>query len=403
MTPSDDALRLRAGFVVVSSERVLVDHEVHVAGGRVVAVVPTQVLSAAERSRAIAPGLVDAHAHLDLGALAGAVPPGPDFLDWVGRVVRGRGALDPADEAAGVRRSAQALLETGTTSIIDIDGSGRTAAALGEEGPRALLLREVIDGAPQGWSERSSEALAAARDALGQGRSTLRAFGLSPHGTHTVGDELLAAVAGLAAPIALAVHWAETPEEGEWLAAGTGPFANWLGPSPRISGTERLERAGLLEGALLVHGNAPLDGEIERAARAHATVVHCPGSHAFFGRDRFPVERYVRAGVPIALGTDSWASNDRLDMRREMRLARETLGLEARDVWRMATENGAALLPWEGLTGRLEVGDAADLVVYELGEEDDRVRRDPALAFDRLTCGEPAIVEVLIAGRPVLR
>ena len=88
-------------------------------------------------------------------------------------------------------------------------------------------------------------------------------------------------------------------------------------------GLDRIEAAGLLgRRTSLVHGNYPSSGELPRIARSGATVVHCPGSHAFFRREPFPLARYRRAGVPIALGTDSAASNGSLDMRREMALLR---------------------------------------------------------------------------------
>ena len=68
----------------------------------------------------------------------------------------------------------------------------------------------------------------------------------------------------------------------------------------------------------LVHGNHPARGEPARIAASGAVLVHCPGTHAYFDREPFPWSRYRRAGVSLALGTDSLASNDELDMFREM-------------------------------------------------------------------------------------
>ena len=200
------------------------------------------------------------------------------------------------------------------------------------------------------------------------------------------------------APGVHTADWAETPEEQQWLERGEGPFAAWLGPSPRCTGTERLQRAGLLAGSLLVHGNEPSEGEVERVAAAGATVVHCPGSHVYFGRRPFDWGRFASAGVPLALGTDSWASNERLDMRREIRLARETVGLDAASAWRAATEIGAALLPWEHVTGRGEVGAAADRAVFVLkGGASDAADR-PGRILDALTLEEPDLAGLHVAG-----
>jgi cytosine/adenosine deaminase-related metal-dependent hydrolase len=115
----------------------------------------------------------------------------------------------------------------------------------------------------------------------------------------------------------------------------------------------------------LVHGNHPQPGEPARIALAGAVVVHCPGSHAWFERASFPLERYRRAGVPVALGTDSLASNEDLDLGREMRLSMESFpGLGPLAAWAMATESGAKALGLEGRVGSLEVGSWADVAVH---------------------------------------
>jgi len=374
---------------------------------RIVALDPAPALTPAESELVVTAGLVNAHAHLDLGALAGRIDAGASFLAWVGRIIEARAALTPSDVARGVERSVDALLDTGTTSVIDIDGEGVAGEVTRACSLRTVELREVIDGSPAEWSERSEAALAGARTTLALPTSELHAFGVSPHGTHTVSDALLSRLSALQLPEPVpvanqwAVHWAETPEECEWLERGTGPFAAWLGPSPGLSGTERLAAAGLLDGALLIHGNHPQEGEIERAARARATVVHCPGSHRFFGRGEFPARRYLTAGVMLALGTDSWASNESLDMRREMCLARETLGLSAEEVWRMATEGGAAHLPWSHVTGRLDIGAAADLALFKFGETAGDQGVSGGRILERLTSDEVELAAVFVAGERV--
>lgn len=400
---------LRVGAAVLAADDVRGASEITVVDGVIVAIDPCGTLSASERATVATAGLVNAHTHLDLGALARSVPPGSGFLDWVGRVVAARGSLDGAEIDAGVRSSAQALLASGTTSVIDIDSMGRTDAALEGIGLRTVLLREVLDGSPDGMNERSQLALESAQAALSRRGRALRAFGVSPHGTHTVGDELLGHLSSRIADRAAqprepgrsaaphAVHWAETPEETSWLSEGSGPFAAWLGPSPGVSGTERLGRLGLLDGSLLIHGNVPADGEVERIAAAdRCAVVHCPGSHLFFCRDEFPAPTYVEAGVALALGTDSWASNDVLDMRREVQLARQSLGFDAVTAWRSATETPARWIPWSAVSGRIDVGSAADLAVFLSPGPEFQV-------LERLTSGAepqglPEVVGVMVDG-----
>ena len=126
-------------------------------------------------------------------------------------------------------------------------------------------------------------------------------------------------------------------------------------------------------------------------------LVHCPGSHAFFRRASFPWLRYRRSGVRLALGTDSLASNEDLDMRREMALARRSFpGLSPERTLAMATTEAARAVGLAGRVGELRRGAEADLVLHRLSA---RTRRE---ALEGLTNGEGRVAGVWVAGRRVL-
>lgn len=339
----------------------------------------------------LAPGLVNAHAHLDLSGLAGRVSARRGFAEWILALVRERSRLGPADLEAAVRAGARRLLETGTTAVGDIDATGASARIAAELGLRVVVYREIADV----WDpERRPATLARVRAALP--RRALLCEGLSPHAPYTTSDELLRRARSLAARrgLPVSVHWSETREEVQWLASGKGPFARLLPASPRKSGLDLLEEAGLLSRrTTLVHGNHPGRGEPERLARSGVVLVHCPGSHAFFARDPFPYRRYRRAGVELALGTDSLASNERLDLRAEMALARRTLALTPAGALRLATAGGARALGLGVHIGELRAGAAADFVAHEIAA------RTGAEALDELTCGAGKVSGVWVAGR----
>ena len=311
----------------------------------------------------IAPGFVNAHAHLELSALSGALPRGSDIAGWIRRLLELRAARPAADLEEGARAGARRCLETGTTCVGDVDSTGVAERGLAGHALRRVHFREVLDA-----QERSRTHAARRRIARALPRRARRMEGLAAHAPFSASRELLATVGRLSrarhAPIS--VHWSETREELEWLQDGSGPLARLLGASPRRSGLDLLEEAGILRAPLaLVHGNHPQPGEPARIARAGAVVVHCPGSHAWFERAPFPLESYRRAGVPVALGTDSLASNEDLDLGREMRLSMECFpGLGPLTAWAMATESGAKALGLEGRAGSLEVGSWADLAVH---------------------------------------
>ena len=365
---------IRIGAAVLEAKDVRGPTEITVEGDRIASIGPCSQMTEDERATVATAGLVNAHAHLDLGAFEGLTEPGPDFKGWIRALMAARAGATAAELERGARRSADALLATGTTAVIDIDSTGIAQAALEDHPLRILHLAEIIDGSPAEMTERSEEALERAERALDAAPSMRRAFGVSPHAPHTLSDDLLTGLGLLTARAPndrsrspVAIHWAETEQENEWLTRGSGPFAPLLGPSPGVSGSERLDRAGLLAGSLLVHGNVPLPGEIERLrdSRPAPAIVHCPGCHAYFERPRFSAEPLADAELDILLGTDSIASNLALDMRREVALARSSLGWSAAKAWTAATEAPAARLPWRHVTGRLEVGGAADLVVFE--------------------------------------
>jgi len=345
----------------------------------------------------VAPGFVNAHAHLELGgaAFADGALEGSSMVAWIRGMIEARRERRTEDYVRAWRAGSERLLATGTTSVGDIDASGACEA----EGPEAAVgvvcYREVLDA---GDPSRVPSAMRRVQRSLSPRRGFLE--GLSPHAPYTTSPELLASCGKLQArrSMPLAVHWAEIPEEEAWVRRGGGPLGELLErrtPSPEGS-LELLERNGLLDGrTALIHANHPEPADVERIRRSGAIVVHCPGTHRFFGRASFPLEAYLRAGIPIALGTDSLASNEDLDMGREMQLARASLGaLPASETLRWATEGGALALGLGDRVGRLEAGLDADFVhhAHEPGDAEEAalMLASPAQVFRTWVRGREA-------------
>lgn len=342
----------------------------------------------------LAPGLVNAHVHLELSGLAGALPRGPDFKTWVARLLELRARRSAATLANDACGGADRALRTGTTCVGDVDSVGASERGLGGHAQRSVLFREVLDAQD---SARTPAALARLARALP--RRVRRTEGLAPHAPFTVSPALFTGLGALARrrAVAVSMHWSETEQEVEWLATGAGPYTAWLGPSPRRSGLDLLEEAGLLRAPLaLVHGNFPGRGEVARIAAAGAVVVHCPRSHAWFERPRFPLQRYLRAQVPVALGTDSLASNEDLDLHGEARrLSHTEPGLAPEALWRMLTVNGARALGLEGQVGELRPGAWADFSAYAV-----RATR-PREFLEQVTRAAAPLRAVAVAGRVI--
>jgi 5-methylthioadenosine/S-adenosylhomocysteine deaminase len=135
-----------------------------------------------------------------------------------------------------------------------------------------------------------------------------------------------------------------------------------------------------------VHGVHLDDSEMELLARSGSHIAHCPTSNLKLASGIAPVADLLRHGVNVGLGTDGAASNNRLDLFGEMRLASllakgssgDAAALPASQALRMATLNGARALGIADETGSIAPGKAADLCAVDLGGLDNRPCYDPS-------------------------
>ncbi|MBI3878372.1 MAG: amidohydrolase family protein, partial [Verrucomicrobia bacterium] len=175
----------------------------------------------------------------------------------------------------------------------------------------------------------------------------------------------------------LAVHVAESAAEFEMFRHARGPMFDWFktqrdcSDCGRASPVQHLDRCGVLgPRTLAVHANYLAPGDADLLARRRVNIAHCPTSHAYFDHQSFPLERLLRAGVNVCLGTDSLGSTLKprgkkleLDLRLEMRtLAADRPGLAPTEVLRMATINGATALGLRHLIGEISPRARADFV-----------------------------------------
>jgi aminodeoxyfutalosine deaminase len=279
----------------------------------------------------VLPGLVNAHAHLDLTHIG---PRNYDanrgFVGWVEMVRTLR--LNNAEEILGsVRRGAELSLAGGTVAIADIAGAvdGR---------PNPTAARALVDSSLWGASFIEFFALpkpgefAARRldDLFAPLLTEMRTHaggpvrvGLQPHAPYSVGPEGYVWACRIASELGVGIstHLAENATEVELIARGTGPLRDFLEGLGRwnsavaelfgrgCSPVEHLLSALAKRPMLAAHGHALSDADIERLGRARTTIVYCPRASEYFGAQlELGPHRYrdlLAAGVPVALGTDS--------------------------------------------------------------------------------------------------
>ncbi len=306
------------------------------------------------------PGLVNAHAHLQL---EGVGPAPTTFVSWVGAVMASRARADQRTLRANAVANLRALLRDGCTAVGEIDSTGLSPAALRTVPFAGRCYQEVTGFHLDATSARE---LVAHRRAQGSDHCPAS---MSPHAPYSVSPALFAECARGRVPIS--VHAAELPEEQQFLREGTGPFRELLVRlgrlpegfrAPGVGAVRHLERLSLLRPTtLLVHCQELERGDAARIAAGGASIVVCPGTIDYFGRTPPPVGEWLRRGIPVALGTDSRASNRAMSMLEELSAAaRMWPSLGPSTLFAMATAHGGRALCRPGL-GLLRRGARADI------------------------------------------
>jgi cytosine/adenosine deaminase-related metal-dependent hydrolase len=312
---------------------------------------------------------VNAHTHLEFSDLVQpAGEPGMMLPDWI-RLVIGRRKRGDRNVATVISAGLQENLEAGVTMIGEIATAGAASYASPNVGPAIVRFQEAI-----GFSAgRIDSVYVELQRRLDEAPAPK---GLSPHAPYTVHPKLLERIVQLAAnrDVPVAMHLAESREEIELLEAGEGPFRElleersmWDGEAIPC-GSRPLDYLRLLDAAprsLVIHGNYLSTEEIEfvAARRERMSVVYCPRTHAYFGHAPYPLPTMLRAGVCVAIASDSRASNPDLDLLKELQfVAGQTPAISAAQLVRMATLAAAAALGQADEVGSITVGKRADLV-----------------------------------------
>jgi 5-methylthioadenosine/S-adenosylhomocysteine deaminase len=373
-----DACLIHARWVVpVEPEgAVLRDHAVAVSGTRIEAVLPFAEAAANFPGRetvelsehVLIPGLVNAHTHAAMALMRGLADDLP-LLRWLKEHVwpTEMRHVSPQFVRDGTLLACAEMLRGGTTCFNDMYFYPEAAIdAVLESGMRAALGMIVVEFASSYASDPDDylEKGLALRD---RWREHPRlSFCLAPHAPYTVSDDTFRRIARLVGEVDVPVHihLHETDDEIARSLAEHG-----------VRPIERLRRLDLLgPGLIAVHGVHLTDEEILLLARHGASTAHCPSSNLKLASGFAPVARLAAAGVNVALGTDGAASNNRIDMMQEMRLAAllakavsgDAQALPAHAALRAATLAGAKALGLDGRIGSIVPGKDADLAALRL-------------------------------------
>lgn len=404
---------IRPRYIIpVEPETVVWEHHaLAIHRGRILAILPEATALQTYRPttehilpmHALIPGLVNAHTHAAMNLFKGLADDLP-LMNWL------NDHIWPAETRFvsqhfvhdGSQLAVAEMLRSGTTCFNDMyffpDETARVAEAAGIRATVGLI---VVDF-PTVWARDASEYLAKAIEVHDSCRhSELVQTAFAPHAPYTVSNEPLEHIVVYAEELDLRIHM-HVHETADEIMQSEARY----GERP----LQRLERLGLLSPRLLaVHMTQLEQAELNWFARFGAQVVHCPESNLKLASGFCPVARLLAAGVNVALGTDSAASNDDLDMLGEMRtaalLAKGVAGspsvVPAPQALRMATLNGARALGLEHQIGSLVPGKSADVVAINLQAIETEPLYHP-LSQLVYAAGRRQVSDVWIAGRHVL-
>lgn len=363
------------------------------------------------------PGIINTHTHLELTAMRGFLED-LCFNDWIDKLRQSRKeALTEEMLLDSARYGIVEGLHAGITTYADTCGAGLVMDAMLEMGVRGIMFQETFGSDP----EQCESAMAVLKERVAElqkKETDLVRIGISPHAPYTISDDLYSATARFAreSGLRMALHIAESASETEIVCAATGPFAiEWnvrgLPISPRArSPIALLEQTGCLATSPLLIHCVNLDAEdIAAIARHHCSVAHCPASNAKFGHGISPIADLLEAGVTVGLGSDSVASNNRMDILEEARLAilfqraikKSERAFSAQQALELATISGARALAIDDRVGSLEVGKEADLAAFSLAPARVTPVGDVIAAILFAVAGTPAHF-VAVKGRPLL-
>ncbi len=364
--------------------------------GAIIAVMP--IVEARQRYRAekttclhhhaLIPGLVNLHVHAAMSLMRGLADDLP-LMDWLNQHIW------PAESRAvserfvrdGTLLACAEMLRGGTTCFNDMYFFPQAAAeAVDRSGMRACLGLVMLEF-PSSYAADADDYLhkgLLARDAL-RGHERITTC-LAPHAPYTVSDRTFEKVLTYADQLGLGLHLHlhETRDE-----IARSESQHGLRPM------KRMEALGLLgPNMTAAHCVHLTQGEIETLAEQGCHIAHCPTSNLKLGSGIAPVPEMLKAGVNVGLGTDGAASNNRLDIFAEMRMAAllakaggDAACLPAAEALEMATINGAKALGLDHRIGSIEPGKLADLVAVDFS------------SIEMMPCYDPLSHLVYVAGR----
>ena len=335
--------------------------------------------------QALLPGLINAHCHLDYTCLRGKISRQNSFTDWIRAINAEKSHLSPDDFLASINDGFKEAKRFGTTTIANLTAFRELISQV-QPPIRTCWFVELIDvRAPIDLECADISALLKRRHV-----AALQSSGLAPHALFTASKDLFRRCEEMARRehVLLTMHLAESREEMEMFRHASGPlyefiksigrpmddcgnetplelFLDLIGSGGSPNRTQAIEVNRPYLSWIVAHLNELTEKDFDLLERSNSKfhIVHCPGSHNYFGHSPFAFERLRSLGFNVCLGTDSLASNETLSLFAEMRAFQKKFpSVSAEEIFQTVTVNPARALREENALGQIRPGFVADLI-----------------------------------------
>lgn len=361
------------------------------------------------QGKVVMPGLINTHTHVPMTLLRGLANDLRLDVWLMGYMMPvEREFVSPEFVRLGTQMGCAEMIRSGVTTFNDMYYfEDEVATATAEIGMRAVVGQTVMKfSAPDAASYDDSLALSI--DLIKKWKDHhLIVPAIAPHAVYTCPAEVLEAVVEIAKQYDATVHFhvSETADEVVNMRKQSGmPVVPYI------------KKLGMLDTKLIAaHCVHVDDGEIRTMRRAGTGIAHNPSSNLKLASGFAPTARMMEMGAKVGIGTDGAASNNDLDMFEEMRLASliakpvagDPTVLPARQVLEMATRIGAEVLHLDHITGSLEVGKRADIIVLDIFpiHNQPHFKRDSENIYAQIVYASKAsdVTDVMVDGQWLMR
>lgn len=321
-------------------------------------------------SGAIMPAFVNAHTHLELGALKGRVPFDKGFRLWVKQLINMRDAEEMENLLTGAKKGVKELIESGTRVIGEISTLGITKDILTNSGLAGIWFKEYLGNnsiVKTGCDEKKDRITTS----------------FAAHAPHTTAPEFLMNLKNATQKnnLPLSIHVAESEDEIRFLSTGKGEWADFLSERgidfsgwglPVESPVKYLNRLGLLDKkTIAVHLIHADKDDFEILLRYNVCLCLCFRSNHYLHQRLPDLTGILGAGLKPCLGTDSLACVDSFNMLDETAFISNAFPLvPPSEILAMATINGANALSVEDRFGTLNPGKSGQFIYVPINVRD---------------------------------